>query len=112
MDFKDLVDSYRNAIVNLVVFRAKYGDEMPIEDMALLHKLEKHSAAGNIRSMAIYTAEWIKYTGRSQAQTVKELELPEKAAKLLGSHNRGLRYVPGHGVGYKHDDGTYHYFSV
>ncbi len=98
MNFKQLVQEYSAHVTNLVVMTAHYGDSVPIQDMVLLDKVEKHYREGNIRDVAIYIAGYIEgYT----------TSLPERVRDI--AHKLGLKRGP-LGVGYPHSDGTYHWF--
>lgn len=97
--FKKLVAAYRgNLIANLSL--AMRGDVMPFHCRVLTHKISKHFALGNIRSMAIYMAMFLAEYPREDVPS--EVVAACKAAKLLRKEKR---------VGYPHADGTYHWFG-
>ncbi len=101
--FRELVDAYQTSVTSSVILRASYvaqcGDEN-FAAMVLLHKLDKHYAAGNARSVASYLADWYQ-DGDFGA-------LPERAKEIAKSLK--LRRSHDNHVGYPHADGTYHWF--
>jgi hypothetical protein len=97
--FSKLVSAYRgNLMANISL--AMYGDTMPFHGKVLLHKVEKHYATGNIRSMAIYVAMFL-------AEYYRE-DLPSRVVDLCKT--AGLKRKE-RKVGYPHADGTYHWFG-
>ncbi len=100
MSLSSLIEDYSNNLTSSVTIR---GQQSPYTDdfgqAVLLHKLDKHFAAGNLRSMAMYLAMWIR----------EDLgPLSEKAKNI--ARDNDLRYVNG-AVGYPHEDGTHHWFD-
>ena len=97
--FSKLVAASRgNLIANVLL--AVHGDTMPFHGKVLLHKVEKHYATGNIRSMAAYVAMFL-------AEYPRE-DLPSKVVDLCKAVKLQRK---GRKVGYPHADGTYHWFG-
>ena len=102
--FLELVSHYLSSITTSTLIRANWAGDVVGDDfaaMVLLHKLDEHRKAHNPRSMAKYLALWIK--GNHGPLTDKAKGFAVEA---------GLKYNKTHGVGYKHADGTYHWFAV
>lgn len=102
MSLRNLIRDYESNLTSSVTIR---GAQSPYTDdfaqAVLLHKLSKHRQSGNVRSMAIYLAKWIK----------EDLGPLSDRAKGL-AREAGLIYDSYKGVGYSHSDGTYHWFSI
>lgn len=97
--FKKLVSAYRsNLMANIHL--AVYGDTMPFHCRVLSQKIEKHHAAGNIRSMAVYMAMFLaEYPREDVPPMVVTL------CKAAGLQRKDRK------VGYPHADGTHHWFG-
>ncbi len=103
-NFLNIILAYRVSPTNSMILRSryeKYTDDF--EQMVLLHKLEKHYRAkpcANLRSMALYLALFMRECRKKPCDRAIGLALE---VGLKKQNNQ---------VGYRHADGTYHWFDI
>jgi hypothetical protein len=98
--FKELVDGYNSSVASAIILTSKYGEDIPMHGKVLLHKVEKHAALCNYRSMAMYVALFLADYSRE--------DIPSGVVAACKAANLKRN---GRQVGYPHADGTYHWFG-
>ena len=98
--FKELVDEYNSSVASTIILISKYGEDIPMHGKVLLHKVEKHAASCNYRSMAMYVALFL------EDYPIEDIPSGVVAACKAANLKRNVSQV-----GYPHKDGTYHWFG-